>query len=132
MSATFRGGVPCLRSLRAERILASVMMRLRPPTRPCWRVACRPGLRAFDHEFPFHLGQGRHDVEKEASGDRCGVDGISEADESYAAVVQPAGEVQEGSLPPCLRWAGSGLCAVAVFYLAGEGPFSLHRGSAKG
>ena len=36
------GSVPWLRSFRAERILASVMMRLRPPTRPCSRAACSP------------------------------------------------------------------------------------------
>jgi hypothetical protein len=40
--ATSQGGVPWLRSFRAERILAFVMTRLRPRTLPCSRAAWRP------------------------------------------------------------------------------------------
>ena len=95
MSATSRGGVPWLRSFRTERILASVMMRLRPPTRPWFARGRQSGLRACDHGSPFHLGQGSHDVEEETSRDRRGVNHIGEANEPYAAVIQSAGEVQE-------------------------------------
>ena len=55
----------------------------------------QPGLGAFDHQLTFHLGQGSHVVEEEASRDRGGIDRVGEADETYTAVVQTAGEVQE-------------------------------------
>jgi hypothetical protein len=85
VSATSRGGVSWLRSFRAEQILATVMMRLRPPTRPWLARGRQSGPRACDHGFPFHLGQGSQDVEEETSRDRRGVNHIGEA----------AGEVQE-------------------------------------
>jgi hypothetical protein len=49
------------------------------------------GFLAFDHELPFHLGQGCQYVKEEAPGDRSGIDRVGEADEAYAAVIQAAG-----------------------------------------
>lgn len=52
-------------------------------------------LGAFDHYFQLHLGQGRHDDEEKAPGDRGAAKRVGEADEPYSAFVQAASEVQE-------------------------------------
>jgi hypothetical protein len=60
--ATSLGGVPWLRSFRAERILESVMTRLRQPTLPCSRIARRRVLRPVVRVDVALAFQGLRDV----------------------------------------------------------------------
>ena len=56
---------------------------------------CEAGLSALDDEFAFHFGEAGHDVEEEAAGGGGGVDGVGEAFELDALLVELIDQVDE-------------------------------------
>ena len=53
------------------------------------------GTGALDGQLTFHLGKAGHDVEEEAPGRRAGVDGVGEAPELDALLVQLADQIDK-------------------------------------
>src|SRR6218665_274579 len=75
------------------------------PTRSCCRSSSafapellgdfQPGAGALDGQLALHFGQARHDVEEKPPGRRAGIDGIGQAPELDAMLVQVADQINQ-------------------------------------
>src|SRR6218665_3167017 len=93
--ATSLGGTPLASSFLADSILLSVIFGFSPPFRPAPLGAFQPGAGALDGQLALHFGQARHDVEEKPPGRRAGIDGIGQAPELDAMLVQAADQITQ-------------------------------------